>query len=160
MQILWNSIMHNPCKCQDILLLHNCFCLLNCTCCVLNKTQFNSKKHTYFTMVSYLICLTLLKLFNSIPDNHCQKEVRQVGKSDAQWLIHKMMISTRYCLNCEFIIFRQVFCWKHLIKGMSVFFSGFMGIESEHIVRSKSPGSRNLFVLSFNSFPMNPEKRH
>ena len=32
-------------------------------------------------MVSYFLCWTLIKFFNSIPENHCQKVVPQLGKS-------------------------------------------------------------------------------
>ena len=73
-------------------------------------------------MVSYFLHWTLLKIFNSIPDNHCQQVAQQLGKSHAQWLIHKMMLSTHYCGNFAFIILERVLVGSIVNIGISVFF--------------------------------------
>ena len=53
-------------------------------------------------MVSYFPSSTLLKNSNWIPDNLCQKVVRQFGESHIQWLIHQITLSALNCGNFEF----------------------------------------------------------
>ena len=70
-----------------------------------------------FTMVSYSLRWTLLEFFNSISNNHCQNVVRQLGDSQAQWLIHQIKLSASYCGNLNIKLFTEKFrqspWWKH-----------------------------------------------
>ena len=103
----------------------------------------------------YHISFVELCLNFSIPNNHCQQVVRQLGKSHAQSWKHQMKLSARYCVNFELITFsdnfRKGLCWKHCKYEMSVFFlrsSGMNRITEQKITREPLPGSHNLFVLA------------
>ena len=104
---------------------------------------------------------TLLKFFDSFPDNHCQKVMRQLGKSHTQWLIHIMRCSARYCGILNLLRFsenfRKVVCSKHCKYKGWVFFQDSRGMNrsAEQTYR----GSRDLFVPRSDSLPMNQEKR-
>ena len=71
-----------------------------------------------FTMVSYFLHWTLLKFFNSIPDNHCQHKVHQWAESHAQWLIHQMKLGACYCGNFEFYKFSLIILERVFVRSI------------------------------------------
>ena len=122
-----------------------------------------------FTMVAYFLHWTLLKYFSSIPDEQSQQKVWQLGR------ITCTVINTSNEVKCSLL-------WEFLIYNFSrrilesVFVGSIVNIRNEclfvwihgewivarnkQIVREPLRGSRDLFVPRYDSFPMNPEKRH
>ena len=45
--------------------------------------------------------------------NRVNKNFGSSAESHAQWLIHQMKLSARYCENFEFKTFLEELCWKH-----------------------------------------------
>ena len=125
--------------------------------------------HLIFTMVAYFLRWTLLKLFSSIPDEQSQQKVRQLGR------FTRAVINTSNEVKCPLL-------WEFWIYNFSrrilvrVFVGSIVNIRNEclfvwvhgewivarnkQIVREPLRGSHDLFVPRYDSFPMNPEKRH
>ena len=120
-------------------------------------------------MVSYFLRWTLLKFFSSFPDEQSQQKVRQLGR------ITCVVINTSNEVMCPLL-------WEFWIYNFSrrilerVFVGSIVNIKNEclfiwihgewivarnkQIARELLRGSRDLFVTCYDSFPMNPEKRH
>ena len=124
---------------------------------------------TIFTMVSYFLRWTLLKFFSSIPDEQSQQKVRRLDR---------ITCAVIYASN----EFKRPLLWKFWIYNFSrrilerflvrnivnirnecLFFcvhGEWIVSRNKQIVREPLRGSRDLFVPRYDSFPMNPEKRH
>ena len=103
------------------------------------------------------------------PMNSVNKKLGSWAESHAQWLIHQMKLSARYCGNFEFITFsrrilERVFVGNIVnIRNECLFFwihRKWIVARNKQIAREPLRGSRDLLVPSYDSFPMNPEKRH
>ena len=88
-----------------------------------------------FTMVSYFLHWTLLKVFSSFPDEQSQQKVRQLSR------ITGVVINTSNEVKCPLLwefwiynfsrrIFRKGLCWKHCkYKEWLSFFLGSWGMN-------------------------------
>ena len=130
---------------------------------------FSSIHKQIFTMVSHFLCWTLLKKFCSIPDEQSQQKVRRLGR------ITCAVINTSNEVKCPLL-------WEFWINNFSrrtlerVLVGNIVNIRNEclffwvhwvwivarnkQITREPLRGSRELFVPRYDSYPMNPEKRH
>ena len=106
-----------------------------------------------FTMVSDFLRKSLLKFFNSIPDNHCQDIVRQWGR------ITYAVINIGYCGNFEFITFlgeyfRKGHYWKHCkYKEWVSFFLGSWGMHRS-AEQTNCPRTASRFTWLFVSLDL------
>ena len=130
---------------------------------------FSSIHKQIFTMVSYFLRWTLLKFFSSIPDEQSQQKVRRLGR------ITCAVINTSNEVKCPLL-------WEFWINNFSrrilerVLVGNIVNIRNEclffwvhgvwivarnkQITREPLRGSSNSFVPHYDSYPMNPEKRH
>ena len=121
-----------------------------------------------FTMVSYFLRWTLLKIFSSIPDEQSQQKVRRLDR------ITCAVINTSNEVKClllwEFWInnFSRRILERDLvgnivnIRNECLFFwvhGVWIVARNKQITREPLRGSRDLFVPRYDSYPMNPEKK-
>ena len=130
---------------------------------------FSSIHKQIFTMVSYFLRSILLKNFSSIPDEQSQQKVRQLGritcavinisnevKCPLLWefeinnfsrrILERVLVGNIVNIRNEFLFF-----WVHGVWIVA---------RNKQITREPLRGSRDLFVPRYDSYPMNPEKRH
>ena len=120
-------------------------------------------------MVSYFLRWTLLKFFSSIPDEQSQQKVRHLGR------ITCAVINTSNEVECPLLlefwinnfsrrILKRVLVGNIVnIRNECLFFcvhGVWIVARNKQITREPLRGSRDLFVPRYDSYPMNPEKRH
>ena len=132
-------------------------------------TKYQTCYRVVFTMVSYFLRWTLLKFFSSIPDEQSQQKVRWLGR------VTCAVINTSNEVQCPLL-------WEFWINNFSrkilerVLVGNIVNIRNEclffwvhgvwivarnkQITRELLRGSRDLYFLRYDSYPMNPEKRH
>ena len=100
--------------------------------------------------------------------NRVNKKFGSWTESLAQWLIHQMKLSARYCGNFEFITFsrrilERVFVGSIVnIRNECIFFwvhGKWIIARNKQIAREPLRGSRDLFFPRYDSFPHEPRKK-
>ena len=114
----------------------------------LQSFSFKTRSVVYifiFTMVSYFLRWTLLKTFNSIPNNYCQQTDKQLDRiacavintwNEARCLLLRKFYSRR--------ILESVFVGSIVIIRNECLFSGLMGNDSEQGANKASDNRRFL----------------
>ena len=120
-------------------------------------------------MVSYFLRWTLPKFFSSFPDEQSQQKVRRLGR------ITCVVIETSNEVKCPLLwgFWIKNFSWRIFervlvgnivnIRNECLFFwvhGVWIVARNKQITREPLRGSRDLFVPRYDSYPMNPEKRH
>ena len=112
--------------------VHQFFCILHfCHNCSLCRVEL-----VIFTMVSYFLHWTLLKFFNSFPDEQSQQKVRQLDRITCAVIntsneVKSLLLWEFWIYNFSLRILERVVGWKHCkYKEWVSFFSGLMGNES------------------------------
>ena len=135
-----------------------------------NRVSFTQLKHLWiFTMVAYFLRWTLLKFLSSISDEQSQQIVRQWDRITCT--VINTSNEAKFSLLWEFWIYNL--SWRILervfvgsivnIRNECLFFwvhGEWIVARNKQIAREPLRGSRDLFVPRYDSFPMNPEKRH
>ena len=121
-----------------------------------------------FTMVSYFLRWTLLKIFSSIPDEQSLQIVRQWGR------ITCAVINTSNEVKCPLLwelwiynfprrILERVIVGSIVnIRNECLYFwvhGEWIVARNKQITREPLRGSRDLFVPRYDSFPMNPKRK-
>ena len=122
-------------------------------------------------MVSYFLCWTLLKIFSPIPDEQSQQKVRRLGRitcavintlNDVKWplpwefwiynfsrrILERVLVGSIVNIRDET---QCLFFWVH---------GEWIVARNKQIAREPLRVSRDSFVPHYDSFPMNPQKRH
>ena len=122
-----------------------------------------------FTMVTYFLRWTLLKFFSSFPDEQSQQKVRQLDRITCAVIntshdVKSPLLWEFWIYNFSLRILERVLGWKHCkYKEWVSFFcvhGEWIVARNKQIGREPLRGSRDLFVPRYDSFPINPEKRH
>ena len=127
--------------------------------CIRYKTRILTDVYvTIFTMVTYFLRWTLLKFFNSFPDEQSQQKVRQLDRITAQWLIHQMKLRARYCWNFESSHSLEALKYKEWVS----FFLGSWGMNrsAEQTNRPRTASRFTWFICPVLRFiPHEPRKK-
>ena len=120
-------------------------------------------------MVSYFLRWTLLKLFSSsIPDEHSQQKVQQLGRITCAVINTSNEVKSPFqwefrIYNFSQIILEMVFVGSIVkLRNEGLFFWVYgEGIVARNKQMAREPlgSSSDLFVLRYDLFPMNPEKK-
>ena len=130
---------------------------------------FSSIHKQIFTMVSYLRRWTLLKFFSSIPDEQSQQKVQRLGRITCAvintsnevkcpllwefWInnFSRKILERVHVGNIVNIWYECLFFWVHGVWIVA---------RDKQIAWTAKRFSCDLFVPRYDSYPMNPEKRH
>ena len=125
---------------------------------------FSSIHKQIFTMVSYFLRWTLLKFFSSIPDEQSQQKVRRLGRITCAVINTSNEVKCLWLNNFSLRILERVLVGNIVnIRNECLFFwvhRVWIVARNKQITREPLRGSRGLFVPRYDSYPMNPEKRH
>ena len=125
---------------------------------------FSSIHKQIFTMVSYFLRWTLLNFFSSIHDEQSQQKVRRLGRITCAVINTSNEVKCLWLNNFSRRILERVLVGNIVnIRNECFFFlvhRVWIVAPNKQITREPLRGSRDLFVPRYDSYPMNPEKRH
>ena len=159
---IWNNLIHRfldfMCKCILTYIYNLSYVTRSIVCNALASTLWIND--IIFTMVLNFL---RFKFSNQSRKKKGQQVCWQFGKSQAQWLIHQIRVSERYCGNFVLISFLgsliKALCWKHCKYDELVWFfcvhGEWTGARNKEIVQEPLCDSCSLFVKRYDSFPVN-----